>query len=415
MAAAVDDTLIRDVALLCSGFRPLPTDLDGAVRPSARTPRSRTSATRRHRRMPACRLDATGLSCATLTPTISATVRGLDLGAVLEIVTDDPEAEEGLRSWTRLTGNELVAAEAGPGSAHVPHSSNAARRGHHHQERDRLMATIIVNATHGPEDPERATLAFITGNVAATADQDAIVLLTIEGAWLAVRGEPTMSASRHARPPRRDVAVRRRRRTNLGLRRVHQAPRHHPRGSRRGSHDRDGRPGRRAPCDGRRFAYLLSLMRTVGLIGREHETRELRAAASAAVGGVAALSSSPETLGSASRPSSSRQSAGASRPSCAGPPAPPGPLRSTRSSRRSGPIRDGRRSPEMARGLRGEGSDPGRHPLAVRRSGPLGSPARDRCGGGWAGRPRRPGRDPRRAVPADRRARPDRATGDHPR
>lgn len=50
------------------------------------------------------------------------------------------------------------------------------------------MATIIVNATHGPEDPERATLAFITGNVAATADQDAIVLLTIEGAWLGVRG-----------------------------------------------------------------------------------------------------------------------------------------------------------------------------------------------------------------------------------
>jgi len=50
------------------------------------------------------------------------------------------------------------------------------------------MATIIVNATHGPDDPERATLAFITGNVAATADQDAIVLLTIEGAWLGVRG-----------------------------------------------------------------------------------------------------------------------------------------------------------------------------------------------------------------------------------
>lgn len=50
------------------------------------------------------------------------------------------------------------------------------------------MATIIVNATHGSEDPERATLAFITGNVAATADQDAIVLLTIEGAWLGVRG-----------------------------------------------------------------------------------------------------------------------------------------------------------------------------------------------------------------------------------
>ena len=66
---------------------------------------------------PAARLDATGLSCATLTPTIAATVRGLNFGAVLEIVTDDPDAEEGLRSWTRLTGNELVAAEAGQGWA----------------------------------------------------------------------------------------------------------------------------------------------------------------------------------------------------------------------------------------------------------------------------------------------------------
>lgn len=50
------------------------------------------------------------------------------------------------------------------------------------------MATILVNATHGPEEPERATLAFVTANVAATAAQDAIVLLTIEGAWLGVRG-----------------------------------------------------------------------------------------------------------------------------------------------------------------------------------------------------------------------------------
>jgi TusA-related sulfurtransferase len=66
---------------------------------------------------PAAHLDATGLSCATLTPTIRAAVLELDVGGILEIVTDDPEAEEGLRSWTRLTGHELVSAEAGPGSA----------------------------------------------------------------------------------------------------------------------------------------------------------------------------------------------------------------------------------------------------------------------------------------------------------
>lgn len=51
------------------------------------------------------------------------------------------------------------------------------------------MATkILVNATHGAEDAERATLPFIVGNVAATADQDAIVFLTVEGVRLATKG-----------------------------------------------------------------------------------------------------------------------------------------------------------------------------------------------------------------------------------
>lgn len=50
------------------------------------------------------------------------------------------------------------------------------------------MAKILINCTHGKEDPERATLPFIVGNVAATADQEAIVLLTIEGVWLATKG-----------------------------------------------------------------------------------------------------------------------------------------------------------------------------------------------------------------------------------
>jgi predicted peroxiredoxin len=47
---------------------------------------------------------------------------------------------------------------------------------------------ILVNTTHGKEDPERAILPFIVGNVAATADQEAIVFLTIEGVWLATKG-----------------------------------------------------------------------------------------------------------------------------------------------------------------------------------------------------------------------------------
>lgn len=50
------------------------------------------------------------------------------------------------------------------------------------------MAKLIVNCTRGAEDPERATLAFVVGNVAASADQDAVVLLTIDGVWLATKG-----------------------------------------------------------------------------------------------------------------------------------------------------------------------------------------------------------------------------------
>lgn len=32
------------------------------------------------------------------------------------------------------------------------------------------MTSLLVHCTHGKEDPERATLAFIVGNVAASAD-----------------------------------------------------------------------------------------------------------------------------------------------------------------------------------------------------------------------------------------------------
>jgi predicted peroxiredoxin len=46
----------------------------------------------------------------------------------------------------------------------------------------------MAQATHGRDDPERATLPFIIANVAASADQEAIVLLTIEGVWLATKG-----------------------------------------------------------------------------------------------------------------------------------------------------------------------------------------------------------------------------------
>jgi uncharacterized protein len=50
------------------------------------------------------------------------------------------------------------------------------------------MPKLIFGCSHGRDDPERATLPFIAANVAATAGQDAVILLTIEGAWLATTG-----------------------------------------------------------------------------------------------------------------------------------------------------------------------------------------------------------------------------------
>lgn len=50
------------------------------------------------------------------------------------------------------------------------------------------MARFMAHATHGRDNPERATLPFIVANVAATAEQETVVLLTIDGVWLATKG-----------------------------------------------------------------------------------------------------------------------------------------------------------------------------------------------------------------------------------
>ena len=50
------------------------------------------------------------------------------------------------------------------------------------------MTRMLFHCTHGRDDPERAIVPFIAANVAAASGQDAVVLLTIEGAWLCKRG-----------------------------------------------------------------------------------------------------------------------------------------------------------------------------------------------------------------------------------
>jgi len=62
------------------------------------------------------------------------------------------------------------------------------------------MAKLIFNATHGKEDPERASIPFVAGNVAATAGQEAIVFCTIEAVWLGTKGGTNGIASKGLDP-----------------------------------------------------------------------------------------------------------------------------------------------------------------------------------------------------------------------
>jgi tRNA 2-thiouridine synthesizing protein A len=47
--------------------------------------------------------------CGDLTPLIRGRLRELQSGQVLEIISEEPAAHEGVPAWSRLTGNELLA------------------------------------------------------------------------------------------------------------------------------------------------------------------------------------------------------------------------------------------------------------------------------------------------------------------
>jgi len=45
---------------------------------------------------------------------------------------------------------------------------------------------VLINLTRGPEDPDRATVAFVMANAAATLEKSTVVLLSTEGVRLGV-------------------------------------------------------------------------------------------------------------------------------------------------------------------------------------------------------------------------------------
>ncbi len=50
------------------------------------------------------------------------------------------------------------------------------------------MGQVMIHLSRGKEDVERATLAFVVANAGLTAGQDATLLLTLDGVWLATAG-----------------------------------------------------------------------------------------------------------------------------------------------------------------------------------------------------------------------------------
>lgn len=50
------------------------------------------------------------------------------------------------------------------------------------------MAHVLIHNTHGKDDVERASLAFVVANVARSSNQETTVLLTIDGVWVATKG-----------------------------------------------------------------------------------------------------------------------------------------------------------------------------------------------------------------------------------
>jgi len=46
--------------------------------------------------------------CGDLTPLIRGRMRELQSGQVLEVISEEPAAHEGIPAWSRLTGNQLI-------------------------------------------------------------------------------------------------------------------------------------------------------------------------------------------------------------------------------------------------------------------------------------------------------------------
>jgi TusA-related sulfurtransferase len=53
-------------------------------------------------------VDLGQVGCGDMTPMIRGRLREMQSGQVLEVISEEAAAQEGIPAWSRLTGNELV-------------------------------------------------------------------------------------------------------------------------------------------------------------------------------------------------------------------------------------------------------------------------------------------------------------------
>ena len=63
------------------------------------------------------RVISPGYLTALGTPLIRGRMRALTSGQVLEVLSEEPSAHEGIPAWSRMTGNELIHVEPGESSS----------------------------------------------------------------------------------------------------------------------------------------------------------------------------------------------------------------------------------------------------------------------------------------------------------
>jgi predicted peroxiredoxin len=51
-----------------------------------------------------------------------------------------------------------------------------------------MPGRYVISPTHGPDDTDRATVAFVVANAAVASDKDTVVFLSIEGTRLSQKG-----------------------------------------------------------------------------------------------------------------------------------------------------------------------------------------------------------------------------------